>query len=1231
MPTPSFSRTSCSRKIFLVALIAFFLYPLSASAQCTSKWSGGTSGNWGTAGNWTPSGVPTSSSNTCINTANSSVTTSGTYATTDDLTLALSSDTLTVGAGGLTIAAGGTISNAGTIVISPISSSGLVLSGATTLTGGGNLMLLEGSASLILAGASGATLTNVNNTISGAGYIGYEFGLSSPPGLSFVNEAGGTVDATATPDYPMLVIQPGTGSGIGTTNLGLMEASSGGTLSLEDTVTNTGGTIKALAGGTVELNATDLIGGTLTSVGTGVISDFGALLDGTSGHPITITSGSTLQVLAPATEANFNNSLTLQGSIINNGTILLESGCNVTDGCNAAYLYIVGPVTLSGTGTVTMSNFAANFIQGTGTLTNQQTIQGQGTIGNATSMSLVNSGIINANNADLIVINPGGGTTNTGTLEATAGGELNLDTYAVTNTGGTILATGYDAATNTYSSIYLSGASITGGTLTTNSGGAIYGENNSTLTNLTISAGSTLIVPVGGDTLSLGAGTITNNGTINLMTSGNPSALNILGGVTLAGTGEVIMTANSSIQGTGTLTNQNTIQGSGTIGTADTLTLINSGTINANSSAYPLSISVISLTNTGTLEATAGGTLEIGAVANTGGTILASGTGSSVLLEGTISGGTLTSNSGGVLDMEGGTTLKTLTISTGSTVDVLNNSTLLLQGTITNKGTINLLSTGDVTFLEISGDVTLAGTGKVVLPSDGESIIDGGGTLTNQNTIEGGGYISTNVFINTGTIIADNSSHILMIQTVGSFSNSSGTKNGTLKVNAGDTLFIVSDLSNFSGTTLTGGIYSVSGTLEFNAGANGIVTNAVTITLTGATSEILNGSTSKDALTKFAVNASDGSFTLAGNRNFTTAGAFSNAGELTISKGSKFTVGGTNSYTQTAGTTTVSGNLVVSSPGAMKVSGGSVFGIGTITGNIDLTGGLLSPGAATKKAGELTVSGNYTESGTGVLNIDLDGTTAGTNYDVLNISGKAALGGTLNVDALGSFKPTVGQQYDILDYGTETGKFTSVDCTFSNGDGCTITYDSTGAVLTITAPAAPASPSLTSVNGTPARWTRSTSLLGSGAGIAHEPSAILTPAETCSGPRIFASFACLTRAFSGVAASTASAFHGNAGSERAIATFGTLHNNVAAASTSGSATRYNASPTRDSRAVSAAFARAPIRLRLSTVRRGQHNGLPLVGSLLRCKCSAELQLGILVALLVSLSSRTQPRVFRGWW
>jgi hypothetical protein len=60
-----------------------------------------------------------------------------------------------------------------------------------------------------------------------------------------------------------------------------------------------------------------------------------------------------------------------------------------------------------------------------------------------------------------------------------------------------------------------------------------------------------------------------------------------------------------------------------------------------------------------------------------------------------------------------------------------------------------------------------------------------------------------------------------------------------------------------------------------------------------------------------------------------------------------------------------------------------------------------------------------------------------------------------------------------------------------------------------------------------------------------------------------ASFACITKAFSGVTASAGPAFHSSSGSgsERASATISTLHNNVAVASTagSGSAARYGAS------------------------------------------------------------------------
>ena len=80
-------------RVLLVALLALVLCPLSAFAQCTATWNGGT-GSWDVAGNWTPSGVPTSSSNTCINAANSAVTINASDST-DNLTLGSGTDTLT--------------------------------------------------------------------------------------------------------------------------------------------------------------------------------------------------------------------------------------------------------------------------------------------------------------------------------------------------------------------------------------------------------------------------------------------------------------------------------------------------------------------------------------------------------------------------------------------------------------------------------------------------------------------------------------------------------------------------------------------------------------------------------------------------------------------------------------------------------------------------------------------------------------------------------------------------------------------------------------------------------------------------------------------------------------------------------------------------------------------------------------------------------------------------------
>ena len=135
-----------------------------------------------------------------------------------------------------------------------------------------------------------------------------------------------------------------------------------------------------------------------------------------------------------------NHALTIANTSISNaGNITLSSAGNFTE------LVIGGSsVTLSGGGTLTMGNNGNNLIFGsvaTNLLTNQETIQGSGNIGD-NSMALSNSGTINANQSVALTIQTNHGTTNTGTLEATNGATLVLlgDTYS--NNGGTIKASG---------------------------------------------------------------------------------------------------------------------------------------------------------------------------------------------------------------------------------------------------------------------------------------------------------------------------------------------------------------------------------------------------------------------------------------------------------------------------------------------------------------------------------------------------------------------------------------------------------------------------------------------------------------------------------------------------------------------------------------------------------------------------------------------------------------------
>ena len=84
---------------------------------------------------------------------------------------------------------GGTVDNTGTIALN---SSGdetdlEILVKGVTLQGGGQVVLSDSSENVIFGGTADATLTNVDNTISGAGQIGQGQ-------MTLVNQ--GTIDAT---------------------------------------------------------------------------------------------------------------------------------------------------------------------------------------------------------------------------------------------------------------------------------------------------------------------------------------------------------------------------------------------------------------------------------------------------------------------------------------------------------------------------------------------------------------------------------------------------------------------------------------------------------------------------------------------------------------------------------------------------------------------------------------------------------------------------------------------------------------------------------------------------------------------------------------------------------------------------------------------------------------------------------------------------------------------------
>ncbi len=865
----------------------------------------------------------------------------------------------------------GTITNNGNISMTSINNGTyFLLSGNVTLSGTGTLTMSNNGNNIIegLSGAGTEVLTN-NINISGAGNIGNS-------SMLLVNSSSGVINAN---QPTALTIAPTTSSAAGVTNTGLLEATAGGTLNLNNgnyinAVGSTQGKILA-NGGTVNLNnSATIFGGTLQSENGGSIQNTGtaALNGSTSAGAVTLVAGTALAV-------QNNTTLGVQGSIVNNGTLSLNSINNSTalDVLGAAG----SSATLSGTGTLTMSNNGNNLIygaNGSNIFTNEETIQGSGNIGD-NQMAFVNKSTVNADQTTALVIQTSNGTTNTGTLEATTTGTLLLLGNSITNTGGKIEALGTTGSGNGAAVNLENSVVITGGTLTSNAFGIFNELNTATLSGVTITAGTN--INISNNTALTLQGTIANNGTIQVNSSNNSTDLVMNGNVALNGTGKVTMSNNGNnfiygVAGTDVLTvaSTQTIQGSGNVGD-NQMTLVNNGTIDGNQPTTLYVQASGGTTNTGTLEATAGGSLSLygNTVTNTGAGKVVAASGSTVYLQGNVNvvGGSLTGTGTYVENGQGG--YATLTgLTNASTIQISNDTELNLAGTIVNNGSIQVNSSNNNTDLIIQGNVALNGTGNVTLSNNGNNEVYGAAgtdilTVASTQTIQGAGNIGSNqmTLVNNGTIDG-NVSNALIIQASGNTTNTN-----TLEATAGGTLTLYGDTVTNTGAgkiiagsgstvnleanvTVAGGSLTGTGTFVEN-GVGGYatlsgLTNASTVQVNNNTLLNLVGTiVNNGQIQENSINNNTDIILSTGNVTLSGSGAL-----VMSNNGNNFIYGASGSYVLTnASTIEGSGNIgdnqmtLVNSGTIDATNSGNQLiiqtsGTLTNTGTIEATGGNLT-------------------------------------------------------------------------------------------------------------------------------------------------------------------------------------------------------------------------------------------------------------------------------------------------
>lgn len=211
--------------------------------------------------------------------------------------------------------------------------------------------------------------------------------------------------------------------------------------------------------------------------------------------------------------------------------------------------------------------------------------------------------------------------------------------------------------------------------------------------------------------------------------------------------------------------------------------------------------------------------------------------------------------------------------------------------------------------------------------------------------------------------------------------------------------------------------YAVLGLDTGSSGTLNVASGSFNVSGTAAFDDLLIGDSGNGA-----INVTSGAdVTVAGDTILATFGA-SIGNIAVIGSGSTWSSTGAVQFAKGTGTINIAGGGALSaSTVSLGFGGCKLTGDGTVTAAVQNANGTVAPSSLPSSFGELRIVGAYTQGASGKLQIQINGTNAGT-FDRLNVSGAVNLAGTLEV-TLSSFTPVQNNVWDVLDFTSRLGTF----------------------------------------------------------------------------------------------------------------------------------------------------------------------------------------------------------------